>query len=135
MTTVKRDVLVHAEPATVWDAVRDVGALHTRLAPGVVTATEMEPPGAVMVRHVTFSSGLRLRERIVDIDDDERRLVWSIEGEGVVHHNGSLQVSRAGPGQTKVVWIADVLPHALATDFAPLMEAGLAAMAAHLSKG
>jgi hypothetical protein len=66
------------------------------------------------------------------VDDGARRLVWSIEGAPVLHHNGALQVEEIGARQARVVWTADVLPDALAENFAPLMEAGLAAMTKHL---
>lgn len=133
MATVTREVLVRATPEAVWDAVRDVGALHERLVPGFVTATVMEATGALAVRRVTFASGLTLRERIVAVDDAALRLVWAIEADGVDHHNGALSVSAAEQGGARVVWTADVLPHALADQYGPLMEAGLAVMAAHLA--
>jgi hypothetical protein len=56
----------------VWEAVRDVGAVHTRLAPGFVVDTRLEAD----TRVVTFANGLVARELIVDIDDDARRLVF-----------------------------------------------------------
>ena len=132
MPTVHKEVLVHVEPDLVWDAVRDVGALHTRLVPGFVTHVEMvagvEPP----VRDVTFASGMVLREHIVTLDDTQRRLVWSIESDQVRHHNGAMQVFDAGPGLTRVTWIADVLPQAMADAFSPLMGQGMEIMKTHL---
>lgn len=132
MATVRRETIINADPADVWDAVRDVGALHTRVAPGVVVDTVLDTSGDHLVRMVTFASGQELRERIVAVDDGARRLVWSIEGAPVLHHNGALQVQALGAGQARVLWTADVLPDALAESFAPLMEAGLAAMTTHL---
>jgi hypothetical protein len=58
-------------------------------------------------------------------------VVWSIDGEGVEHHNGALQLHEDAPGRTRAVWIADVLPDALAEAYAPLMEKGLEVMKAH----
>jgi hypothetical protein len=51
-------VLSTASPAAVWDAVRDIGALHTRLVPGFVVATEIIPAG----RRVTFANGVVIDE-------------------------------------------------------------------------
>jgi len=48
----------------VWAAVEDVGAVHTRLAPGFVTGCRMEGPDRI----VTFAIGLTARELIVDVD-------------------------------------------------------------------
>lgn len=134
MATVTKEVLVTAAPEAVWDAVRDVGALHTRLVPGFVIDTVMEAATDRAVRSVTFASGQVLRERIVAVDEPARRLVWSIDADGVEHHNGALTVCEAGQGASRVTWTADVLPHALADAYGPLMEAGLEVMAAHLSR-
>ena len=39
MASIQKDIIIDADPANVWDALRDFGALHTRLAPGFVTDT------------------------------------------------------------------------------------------------
>jgi hypothetical protein len=73
MASLRRDVLTEASTEVVWSAIRDIGALHTRLAPGFVVDTKLEP-GA---RIVTFANGMIVREPIVAIDDVAKRLVWS----------------------------------------------------------
>ncbi len=128
MATIHKEILIDATPEALWDAVRDVGALHTRLVPGFVTDVVMKPNADPPVRVVTFASGVVLEEAIVDVDDAARRLVWAIRAEGVVHHNGALQVSDAGPGRARAVRVADVLPHALAAVYGPLMAEGLRSM-------
>ena len=50
MASVRREVLIRAPAAQVWDAVRDIGALHSRLVPGFVVDTRLEP-GARIVTH------------------------------------------------------------------------------------
>ena len=55
-------------------AIRDIGALHTRLVPGFVTDTRVEP-GA---RIVTFGNGLVLREPITTVDDTLQRVTPSL---------------------------------------------------------
>ncbi len=130
MATIHEEAFIAADPAAVWDAVADYGALHTRLVPGFVVATTVEttPP----VRIVTFASGAVLRERIVSCDAARRRLVWAIDDPSVEHHNGVVEVFADARG-CRVVWTADVLPDALADQFQPLMAAGLATMARHLA--
>ena len=54
MASVVKDIVTRATPAQAWDAIRDIGALYTRLVPGFVVATELVPGG----RHVTFGNGL-----------------------------------------------------------------------------
>jgi hypothetical protein len=71
-----REILVEALPENedVRAAVRDVGAVHQRLAPGFVVDVRLDEDARV----VTFANGAVVRELIVDIDDDtaRRRLVW-----------------------------------------------------------
>ena len=123
MASIRKEILLDARPEEVWDAVRDIGALHTRLVPGFVTDTRLEE-GA---RIVTFGNGMVVREVIVDLDDMARRLVWSAKGR-LTHHNASAQVFPDGDKQTKLVWTADLLPNELAGDIRAMMEMGAAAM-------
>jgi hypothetical protein len=130
MASIRKEMVTKASPADVWDAIRDVGALHTRLVPGFVVNTTIEP-GA---RIVTFGNGMVVRELIVDLDDAARRLVWAAEGGALTHHNGSVQVFALGDGQTSVVWIADLLPDDAAPAINAAMAAGMDVMRATLDK-
>jgi len=123
MASIRREILLDARPEDVWDAVRDIGALHTRLVPGFVTDTRLEE-GA---RIVTFGNGMVVRELIVDLDDQARRLVWSARGR-LTHHNASAQVFPDGEKRTKLVWTADLLPNEAAADIRAMIELGAAAM-------
>jgi len=126
MATVRKDITTRAHPDDVWDAVRDIGALHTRLVPGFVIDTRLEP-GA---RLVSFANGQRVREPIVTLDTIGRRLVWSAEGIAT-HYNAAVQVLPEGEG-TRIVWIADFLPDDIAERIDAAMEAGAQAMQAAL---
>ena len=120
MASIHREILIAAHPDVVWDALRDVGAIHTRLAPGFVTDVRLEDGARV----VTFGNGLVVRELIVDRDDNARRLAWSAVGGRMTHHNASAQVFANGRG-SRFVWIADLLPNELAPDVAAMMDQGL----------
>jgi hypothetical protein len=74
MATIHKAITVKATVEQVWDVMRDIGALHTRLAPGFVVDTKLEPDARV----VTFANGRIVRERIVTIDNDARRLLPGI---------------------------------------------------------
>ena len=124
MASIHREIQVEVPAERVWDAIRDVGAIHTRLAPGFVVDTRLEAGARV----VTFGSGVVARELIVDVDDDARRLVWAVVGGKMTHHNASLQVSADGEGRSRVVWIADLLPNELAGYIAGMIEQGMAVM-------
>ena len=125
MASIHREIVIKADPSRVWDALRDVGAIHRRLAPGFVTDVRLEE-GA---RLVTFANGLVARELIVDLDDQARRLAWSVVGGPMTHHNASAQVFEQADGSTRFVWVADLLPHELAPTIAAMMDQGLAVIA------
>ena len=72
MASIRLEMNLHADPWNVWDAVRDVGAIHTRLAPDFVTDVTMDGDARI----VTFANGMTAKELIVDVDDAARRLVW-----------------------------------------------------------
>lgn len=124
MASIRKEMVLDANPNDVWDAVRDVGAIHTRLAPGFVADTRLEGDARV----VTFANGFVARERIVTVDDDARRLVWASVGGRLAHHNGALQVLSAGDGRSRIVWIADLLPDEFATQIDDMMSQGMGAM-------
>ncbi|HKA16181.1 MAG TPA: hypothetical protein VKH41_14255 [Myxococcota bacterium] len=81
------------------------------------------------------------RELIVDCDDAQRRLAWSVQasrsepqasevhrGSGrMKHHNASLQIFAEGES-SRAVWIADLLPHELAPAIGSMIAQGLEAM-------
>ena len=73
MASIHKEVLIDAPANHIWDAIRDVGAIHTRLARGFVTDTRLEGDA----RDVTFANGAVVRERIVDLDDGARRIAYS----------------------------------------------------------
>lgn len=124
MASIRKEILVEARPEDVWAAVRDVGALHHRLVPGFVVDTRLEGDARV----VTFGNGMVLRELIVDLDDEARRLAWSARGGRLTHHHASVQVLAEGEGRSRLVWTADLLPHELAGDVRAMMEQAAAVM-------
>ncbi len=123
MASIRREMQVATDAARAWDAMRDVGAVHTRLAPGFVVDTRLEPGARV----VTFANGLVARELIVDVDDAARRVAWAAVGGRLSHHNASLQVFADGD-RCRVVWIADLLPDEMAQPIAAMIDQGMGAM-------
>ena len=121
MASIHREIRIAARPETAWAALRDVGAIHTRLAPGFVTDTRLEE-GA---RIVTFGHGMVARELIIDVDDEGRRVAWSVVGSAMTHHNASAQVFPDGAGGCRFVWIADLLPNEIAPSIAAMIEQGM----------
>jgi carbon monoxide dehydrogenase subunit G len=124
MASICKEVLIDAHPDEVWAAVRDVGAVHQRLAEGFVVDTRLDGDARV----VTFANGLVVRELIVDVDDTARRLAYAAVGGRATHHNASMQVFADGQGRTRLVWITDVLPNEVAGPIGALVEQGARAM-------
>ena len=124
MASIRKEISTRASSDAAWAAVRDIGALHTRLVPGFVVDTRLEGGERI----VTFGNGMVIREPIVAIDDEARRLVWSAIGGRLTHYNSSAQVLEGPSGDTRVVWTADFLPHDAAEFIGGMMEQGMAAM-------
>jgi hypothetical protein len=125
MATVHREVHIQADPEQVWSALRDVGALHTRLCPGFVIDTKMDGEDA---RIVTFGNGRTARELIVSVDADRRRVAWAIVGGPLIHYNGAAQVIPLADGGCRFTWTSDLLPHDAAPAVAAMIEAGIEAV-------
>jgi len=122
VASITKQIVIDASPEAVWDALRDFGAVHERLAPGFVVDARSEGD----VRVVTFFNGAVARELLVDIDDDARRLVYSVVDSplNATHDNSSAQVV-ANTGGSRFVWIKDVLPDEIAPRIDELMEQGI----------
>ncbi len=123
MASIHKEISLAASPERVWDVVRDVGAVHTRFAPGFVTDTVVDKRGE---RVVTFANGFVARLVMVDVDEARRRLAYSAHSERLAHHNASFQVIPEGAG-SRLVWIADVLPAEAAVTVGAMMEDGIGA--------
>jgi carbon monoxide dehydrogenase subunit G len=123
ITSIRHEIDIDAPPEAVWDAIRDVGAVHRRLLPGRVTETTLDGD----VRTLTFPHGGVVRELIVGIDDASRRLAYAVVGGSrmaLTHHHASFQVVADGSERSRLVWITDVLPHALADEVRERMVRG-----------
>jgi len=130
MASIHKDFPVDAPADEVWDALRDFGAVHTRLAPGFVTDCKLDGEARI----VTFANGTTARELLVDSDDERRRLVYAIISERLKQHSASAQVIADGEARCRFVWITDVLPHEIAPYISAQMDAGVAAMQKALSR-
>ena len=126
MGSIRKELTVNARPEDVWDAVRDFGALHTRLVTGFVTDCSLDGEDRV----VTFVGGNVQREPLVDLDDEARRLVYSAVDSpmGATHYNASVEVLKAAEDMSRLVWVVDFLPNELASFLDAAMERGVDAM-------
>ena len=122
MASITKRIVIAADPEVVWAALRDVGNSHIPFAPWV-TAVELDGD----FRNVSLSNGIVVRERIVAVDDEHRRLAYSaVDGPFTFHHS-SMQVTGDG-NEATFTWITDLVPD----DYAPIMEALMTEAAALL---
>ncbi|MBR0829153.1 SRPBCC family protein [Bradyrhizobium manausense] len=110
MASIHNDVLLNAPARDVWDAVRDFGALPTRLVPGFVTDCQLDSDARI----VTFANGAVAREALVSCDDARQRLVYAINNERLKHYSASVQVIAEGETKCRLLWTIDMLPNELA---------------------
>jgi len=115
MASICKNVPIEASADEVWDAVRDFGAVHRRLAPGFVLDARLE--GAARI--VTFANGTVARELLVDCDERQRRLVYAAVSERLKQHSASVQIVADGESRSRLIWTVDFLPD----EIAPYLEA------------
>jgi len=124
MASIHKDIPIEAPASEVWDAVRDFGALRTRLVPGFVLDAKLDGEARI----VSFANGTVARELLVDCDDLRRRLVYAVISERIKQHSASVQVIADGEQRCRVIWIVDVLPHEIAPYIGGQMDQAAAAM-------
>jgi polyketide cyclase/dehydrase/lipid transport protein len=107
--TIRKEIHVNAEPAAVWDAVRDFEHVDKRLAPGFVVEAQAVEGG----RYLTFATGSKATELLVSVDDNLRRLAYAIPDGAFKTYNAALQVFPEGKHRCLLVWIVDLLPNSL----------------------
>jgi hypothetical protein len=124
MATIHQEITIERSKEFVWNAIRDVGAIHKRLVPGFVADCKLEGDWRI----VTFANGMVIRELIVTVDDKTCRHAWSARGAPLMHHNASVQVFSEKADRCRVVWIADIMPNEAAETIDGMIQQGLTTM-------
>jgi polyketide cyclase/dehydrase/lipid transport protein len=124
MASIHKDIALNAPAHEVWDAVRDFGAVHTRLVPGFVLDAKLDGDARI----VTFANGTVARELLVDCDDTRRRLVYAVISERLTQHSASVQIVADGEARCRLLWTVDVLPHEIAPYINGQMDLAASAM-------
>lgn len=118
MATQRREIPLTSSADHVWSAIRDFSQVHTRVAPGFLTALEMRDGD----RLVTFFNGMVARERLVTRDDALRRLVYAVVEGRPSHYSAALEVIPEGAAASRLVWTIDLLPDELAPVVGAMMD-------------
>jgi hypothetical protein len=127
MGSIRHEIVVNLQSQEAWAAVRDVGAVHRRLLPGRVVDTIVDGD----IRTLVMPDGHRIRELIVDVDDDACRLAYCVVAgarPALRFHAASMQVVSHDDGRCRLVWVTDFLPTSAAVDIRARMERGAAEM-------
>jgi hypothetical protein len=128
MASIHEQVLIEVSPENAWAALRLVGEAHKLFAPVLVDA-QLDGD----TRTVRFANGMIAHERILDLDDERRRVSYTaIDVPGMTYHHASMQIVERGPGQCMFVWITDFLPQEISGNLRPLIEQGAKALKANL---
>ena len=131
MASITEQVSVAVDAQRAWQSLRDVGRAHVLFAPVLVAGSI-----AGEVRTVTFANGMVAQERILDIDDRQRRVAYAaLNVPGMEYHHASMQVIEDGPGRCHFLWITDVHPAAVADSIRPLITQGAQALKKNLEAG
>jgi hypothetical protein len=121
MGSIHHEISLDLDAASAWAALRRVDLAH-RLFAGVLVDSHFENG----VRTVAFAGGQVVRERIIDIDDERRRIAYSaFDGTPLTHHNASMQIV-ADNGRCRFVCGDSMLP---------LIREGTRAMKSNLESG
>lgn len=130
MASIRKEIVIDTGVEPAWAALRRVGEPHTLFAP-VLTGARM----ADDVRTVTFANGMIVHERILDVDDERRRVAYVVlDAPGLTYHHASMQMEIAGPGRCMFVWITDFLPAEAAASLQPLIDQGADALKRNLER-
>ena len=131
MASIHREVAVEVDSATLWNALRKVGDAHRLFRP-VLANAQLQGD----TRTATFGNGMVVHERILDVDDDQRRVAYAaMDAPGLAYHHASMEVIDRGPGRCEFLWITDFFPPEASSNIAPLIEQGLTALKSNVESG
>lgn len=110
MASINLQTTLAISPDDLWTEVANVGGLSGLL--DMVTESSIDGDQ----RSCTLADGAELAETIVAVDDENRRVAYTITGSPfpITAHAASMQVSDAGGGKSRFQWITDVKPDELA---------------------
>jgi hypothetical protein len=130
MACICKELQVGMPPRKLWERVKDVGNI-SRLFPNFIPASEL---GENNTRSCTLADGSKLTERIVTVDDELRRLAYTITQSPMplTYHHASMQIFPSGDG-SRFVWISDFLPDDAAAVFGEALEAATQDLASNLA--
>jgi hypothetical protein len=130
MASIRKEIVVDVAAESAWDALRRVDQPHTLFTP-VLTSSNLDRD----VRTVRFANGKVISERILDVDEEHRRVAYAVvEPQGMTYHHASMEIGFAGPGRCTFLWISDFVPAEAAAALQPLIDQGADALKRNLEQ-
>ena len=120
MATIYKEAKVNASVDQLWKAISDVGNIDKLL--GFLESAEMDGN----VRTCAIEGGGVLSELIISIDEERRRVAYTITESpfGFEHHSASMRA--VADGETSVfIWETDVMPDAMLEALEPVLDGGI----------
>jgi hypothetical protein len=128
MASIHHEVVVKMDTDEAWAVLREVGQAHRLFAP-VLVGGQLDGD----LRTVTFANGMVARERILDVDDERKRVGYAVlNGPGLEFHHASMELVEDGPGRCRFRWITDFMPKDASAALQPLIEQGAQALKMNL---
>jgi hypothetical protein len=124
MTSIYRELVLDADAARAWRALREPADVARAFA-GVLVDCTLDGD----IRTVTFANGDAIQERIVAVDEARMRIAYTILGGRFEHQHASMQIVPEGSSRCRFVWQSDFLPDTRREVVERLMDAGCAAFA------
>jgi carbon monoxide dehydrogenase subunit G len=129
MATIYRELDLDADADEAWRRMADVKAVNKLI----------DFLGAVTIdgdrRSCALGEQGELNELIVTVDNDRRRLVYSIRESpfNFAHHSASWQVTPDGD-RSRLVWITDLKPDSVAPEFEKVIDQAADSIQRNLSR-
>jgi len=131
MATIYGSVTLDLSVDDLWAMIADVGGLSALL--DVI----QESSASGDQRSCTLADGASLRETIVGVDEENRRVAYTITESPfpLEHHAASMQALEARDGKSTFLWITDLKPDGLADSFRQLIDGELASLGKRFGEG
>ena len=93
MASIRHEVALDMGGDKAWAELRRVGEAHKLFAP-VLADGALDGD----TRTVRFANGMVVHERILDVDDEQRRVAYTaLDVPGMTYHHASMQIVEAAP--------------------------------------
>lgn len=124
MATIHLETELAVAPDQLWSTLRNVGAVSELL--NIVAESSIVGDK----RSCTMADGAVLAETVLAVDDDHRRVAYTITDSPfpIEAHAASMQIFDAGNGRSTFRWITDIKPDALADGLSPMLIGAIAGM-------